>query len=250
MVDDAARPGRILVPPARAEGNPLADRLRRDGAAVVEFPTLTPAPPVDLEALDGAVGQAGRYDWILFSGSRSAARFLDRWREENPDDPEFPARIATLGSGARAAVRERGFDTAYHPPRHTADDVASAWPLAGSSRVLLVRAEGAGDELPRALAARRARVVSVAGYRMIVAAGPADAARLGDVGTVALANGSAARYLAEGLAIVGLGPDVLAGARVLAVGEATAGIARGLGFAVTDVAEGRIADLVELLRPR
>lgn len=239
---------KILVPPARAEGNPLADLLRREGRDVVVFPTLSPDLPADLDALDRAVGEAARYDWVLLSGSRSAEHFLDRWRAENPDDSDFPARIATLGGGARGIVRDRGFETAYHPPRHTADDVASGWPLAGNSRVLLVRAEGAGDELPRALAARRARVVSVAGYRMVVSTEAADADRLGAVETVALANGTAARYLAEGLALVGRSPADFAGARILAVGEGTAEIAREHGFAVTRVATGRIADLAELVR--
>jgi uroporphyrinogen III methyltransferase/synthase len=236
---------RVLVPPSRAEGNPLAGLLRREGAEVVEFPTIAPELPTDVAALDHAARGVARYDWVLFTGTRSAANFLDR-----VDAGEaFPARIATLGGGAAAEARRRGLEISYRPVRHVAADVAAGWPDPEGRRILLVRAEGATEDLPEALRARGAEVDAIAGYRMTVSVEPGAAAALAAAppAIVALPNGTAVRYLVRGLGLAGLSPADLADARVAAVGEATAQIAREHGFASDLVAEGRIADLVRAL---
>jgi hypothetical protein len=97
---------------------------------------------------------------------------------------------------------------------HVAPDVAEALGDVAGADVLLVRREGASPELPRLLRERGARVEDLAGYAMRVRATDEERARLeaAELDAVAIANPTAAAFLARALAAWGLeAGDVLPG---------------------------------------
>jgi uroporphyrinogen-III synthase len=158
-------------------------------------------------------------------------------------------RIVALGTGAKRELRERGLRVDLAPARHVAPDVAEALGDVAGADVLLVRREGASPELPRLLRERGARVEDLAGYAMRVRATDEERARLeaAELDAVAIANPTAAAFLARALAAWGLeAGDVLPGI-VGAAGPVTARAIRDGGLAQEILTAGGIRDLVKRL---
>ena len=189
---------RILIPPARPDANPLLHILKRHGAETIEFPSLKPVPPSDFGFMDQAIEQINDYDWIVFSGSNSVVNFLKRFEALSCDISSLDGpRIAAIGHGAVSALKKEGVGVQYVPRVHTAEGVTADLGEVSGSLFLLVRVEGASRNLPQKLRDLGARVIEVAGYRMLVdateeTAGIAFGQRLD---ALALANPSAVRFL-------------------------------------------------------
>ena len=242
---------RILVPPARPETNPLGRMLERKGAEVLEFPTLTPAPPPTYEAMDRAIRQIRDFDWIVFSGSNCVMNFFDRaemlglGRESMAD-----RQIGAIGYGAVSALKKLGIEADYVPKVHTADGVTSGLQDIQGSSFLLIRIEGASSDLPERLRSLGAKVTEVAGYRMLVDANAEGAEKVFGLrlDALALANPTAVRFLVT--AAGSLGIDLhsrLKGVTIAAVGPATDEASRSHGYTPDVVSEGHIADLAKTL---
>jgi uroporphyrinogen-III synthase len=139
-----------------------------------------------------------------------------------------PPRVAVVGPGTAAALRERGIEPTLVASRSTQEGLLEEMP-SPAGRVLFAGAEGARDILPRAL---DADVVSL--YRTVELR--PDTAPDGDL--VVLASASAARaYGATGaeLPCVSIGPVTTAEARrqgVTVVAEAESHDLEGLVQAV------------------
>jgi len=238
---------RLLVPPARPEANPLLQILQRLGAEVVEFPTLHAVRPTSFEALDRALGQCRDYQWLLFSGSNSVLNFLDRLANHGRDASALAGpRIGAIGHGTVSALKKRGIGLDYIAQEHTAAAVVAGMAIEPGNRVLLIREEQAGRGLPASLAARGATVTEVAGYRMDIEAAPETARPVFErqFDLLALANPTAARFLAGALQRLGLDPrQVFKKTTIAAVGQATADQAMQLGLTPTIISKGHIADL-------
>lgn len=81
---------RILVPPARPEVNPLARMLREQGASTLYFTRLQPRHPASWSSMGEALGHAGGFDGIVFSGGNSVHHWMERARA-------LRARAVSLG---------------------------------------------------------------------------------------------------------------------------------------------------------
>jgi uroporphyrinogen-III synthase len=201
---------RIVVTRAEEQADELAARLEALGHEVVRCPLIRIEPLGD-EPVDPAP-----YDWIVVT-SRNGANELAR-RLVSP-----PQRLAAIGPGTAAALREHGLRVDLVPAVHTQEGLAAELP---AGRVLLAAAEGArrdvleADFLPL--------------YRTIELRPPPPQ---GDVAI--LASASAARAFAA------------TGARlpVVAIGPQTAAEAREHGLDVAAVAASHDLDgLVEVIQ--
>ena len=242
---------RVLVPPARPETSPLAGMLRRQGATTLHVPALEPRYPSAWASLDRALLQVRGADWIVFSGSNSVHNWVGRAGEIGID-PVVPGdvRIAAIGNGAARALRTDGREPDYVPDMHVADEIAQGLPGARNVHVLLVRVEGATDALPDALRAIGANVTAADGYRMAVRAAARDAREMmaRGIDVLALANPTTLRYLQRGAELAGSDlQQIVAGAFVAAVGDATAHAAVEVGLEPGLVAGGRINSLTEAI---
>jgi uroporphyrinogen III methyltransferase / synthase len=205
----------VAVTRARAQASELAARLRELGAEVVETPAIRiealpvelPEPP-DLLCLTSPNGVR-----LYFDALRADARSL------------AGTRIAAIGPGTAAALRERGIEADVVPERFVAEGLLEA--LAGEQlegkRVLVARAEDARDVLPDGLRERGAVVDVVALYRT-VAEPFTETEALQAATYVTFTSSSTVRFFLSSGAVV---PD---GARIASIGPVTSATLREHGL--------------------
>ena len=86
---------RVLVTRAREASGALADRLREEGFEVVERPLIR------VEPIDGPPIRADGYDWVVLTSRIAVDQLFRRLAGPLP-------RVAVVGPGTAAALRERG----------------------------------------------------------------------------------------------------------------------------------------------
>ena len=177
-------------PPGAAR---VAARIRDEGLDAVACPLvrveLLPGPPLALED----------YDWLLLTSANAVGPLLARATAPLP-------RIAVVGPGTAAALRERGIEPALVAGRSTQEGLVEAMPKP-AGRIVFAGAEGARDVLVRDLGAEFVPL-----YRTV----EVQPERFPDADLVVLASPSAARsFAALGIAIpcVSIGPSTSAEAQ-------------------------------------
>ena len=184
---------RVIVTRPREQAGPLAERLEALGYEVVLCPLveLEPVGPPELDV-------AG-YDWVVVTSPRGARELAVRRRGKLP-------RVAAIGPGTAAVLREHGIEPALVPRVSTQEGLVSELPEP-RGRVLFAGAEDARPYLAEAL---RAETVVLYRTRELRPREPP----LGDL--VVLASASAARAFARldvAIAAVSIGPETTREAR-------------------------------------
>lgn len=164
---DAVRPLRdltVVVTRAAAQGEELARPLRRLGALVVEVPTIRVEPPADGgAALDAALAEVARYDWLVVTSVNGARAVLDRL----PDARRLAGvRLAAIGPATAAVLAAAHLPADLVPPRYVAESLLEVFPP-GGGRVLVARAAVARDVLPDGLRRTGRPVDVVEAYRTL-----------------------------------------------------------------------------------
>lgn len=170
---------RILVTRARHQAGQLSGLLRALGAEVVEIPAIEIVPPESYAALDSALRNLPRYQWLIVTSTNAVAALRGRMAS-----PGLPAtslagvRIAAVGSGTAQALRGMKLEPAVTPAEYVAESLVEALgERVRGQRVLLARAAVARDAIPDALRARGAEVDVVDAYRTVIPADSVDALR-------------------------------------------------------------------------
>jgi len=243
---------RIVVTRAADQSGGFPTRLRDYGAEVIEFPTIAFAPPTSYEALDRAIDEASRFDWIIFTSARGVDAFIDRLRSRGVDLRAIGnAAIAAIGPATSARLRSYALSVSAMPSEYRAEAIIDALGrdrIAGA-RILIPRAEIAREVLPEMLVAHGAREVVIApAYRTIVPAS-SDTERVGalasarQIDLVAFTSSSTASNFHR---MIG---DPSLSIPAAAIGPITADTARKMGFEVVLTAsdyttEGLVAAIV------
>lgn len=256
------RPGlhgrRVLVARSAEQSPATADALVAEGAVALEVPLLRFEAPTNeaavAAALDGLVG--GRFDVTAFTSVNGVARAFDALLARGFDARALArCEVVAVGPETARALRERGIVADAVAVEHHGAALAEAivtlrGDRAVGSRVLLARAEVAGDELPRRLRDAGATVTDLALYRT---AGPGDDERQRvralwpEVDAVLLTSGSIARHLVEALD----GALDPANSRVVfaSIGPSTSAAARAAGLPVhVEAVEHTVDGLLAALR--
>jgi uroporphyrinogen III methyltransferase/synthase len=226
---------RILVTRAAEQAGELRDRLEALGAEAIEAPAIRLAPPESFEALDGALGELERFDWIVFTSVNGVERFFERLFAKERDLRALGrARLAAIGPATAEALRRRGLRADIVPQDDRAEGLAAELaPHVRGSRVLLARAAEARSVLPEELSRAGAEVADVPVYRTLRADRlPPEARRTlacGALDAVTFTSPSTVRGLLELLRAEGL---ELGRAKVACIGPVTADAARELGLRV------------------
>ena len=189
----ARRRARVIVTRAREAAGPLAERLEALGLEVVLCPLieLEPAGPQEIDVTG--------YDWVVVTSRRGAEELARRRRGELP-------KVAAIGPGTAAALREHGIEPALVPATSTQEGLFAEFPQP-PGRVLFAGAEDARPYLAEALGADTVILYRTRALRPEL---PPE----GDL--VVLASASAARaFAALGLEIsaVSIGPETTREAR-------------------------------------
>ncbi len=227
---------RIVITRPAGDAERLAERLRALGAVPIVAPAIR-IEFTDPPALDAALADLARFDWMVFT-SRNGVEAVFR-RARRITGP----RIAAIGPATAAALRERGVGADLIPDEYVAEAVLGALGDVRGLRILLPRADIARRALTDGLRARGADVVEIAAYR--TRAGGGARPSLDGADAVTFTSSSTVRGFLEA------GP-VPEGAKVVCIGPVTARTARALGLAVTAVAavyteDGLIAALLSAL---
>lgn len=212
---------RIVVTRPRGQADALGERLRTLGHDVVECP-LIEIEPID----DGPIDTSG-YDWVVVT-SRNGAELLAKRRTGTL------GRVAAVGPGTAAALREHGIEPALVPRTSTQEGLLAELPQP-IGRVLVAAAEDARRLLVRELGADFRALYRTRRLR--------PSAPRGDL--VVLASASAASAFAElnaDIPAVTIGPQTSAAARaggVTILAEAKNHDLDGLVAAVEDACSSR-----------
>src|SRR5207249_3279038 len=162
---------RIVVTRMRRQVGVLSEQLRVLGADVIELPTIRIEPPTDLRAFAELVQDAHSYDWIVFTSPNGVTAFFDLFYKLYDDAREIGgARIAAIGPATAQRVRDFHLHVDLQPEEFVAEAVVQAFQKQGNLenlRILLARAEGARDVLPKQLSNLGAIVDEGFAYRTV-----------------------------------------------------------------------------------
>ncbi|MGH9586654.1 MAG: uroporphyrinogen-III synthase [Acidobacteriaceae bacterium] len=161
---------RILVTRARTQAGRLSEELRKLGAEPVEIPAIEIVAPETFAALDGAIGDLARFDWLIVTSTNAVRAILERCEKLGVAAGKFSAlKIAAIGATTARALEEAGLPVSVTPKEYVGESLVEALAnQADGARVLIVRAAVARDVIPGALAGRGAAVEVVEAYRTVV----------------------------------------------------------------------------------
>src|SRR5271155_718715 len=109
MSDSSPRPlagKRIVVTRARSQASSLVAALTELGAEVIELPTIEIVPLESYEALDKALRNISRYQWLIVTSSNTVRVLAERLIGLGLDASVFAGlRKVAIGSATARAMR-------------------------------------------------------------------------------------------------------------------------------------------------
>lgn len=223
---------RIVVTRAAEQAGTLSDRLAALGADPIIVPLIEiVASSDDGAALNAALADLSRYDWIAVTSPNGAWRVRELVSATRASTGGRPL-VAVAGTATAAAL---GFAADIAPRTQSAAGLVAEFP-AGSGRVLVAQGEAAEATLVDGLRAKGWSVDAVAAYRTVSRV-PSSAVLLEvlSADAVLFASGSAARAWCR---VFGTATP----ASVFAIGPTTAQVAADLGLKVDVVATDHSLD--------
>ena len=242
---------RVLVPSPGGEA--IAESLRSAGAIPVTVPTIA-VGRIETSALDDALRESTAYDWIVVTSANGVAALFERLRALGLDAPRAP-RWAAVGPKTAAALESEGVSPDCVPEKAIGAAIPDGMGDLAGRRVLLARAEAAGEDLPAILRRRGAEVDDLDAYRTVEgppeSRDPLEAALESGLDAAIFTSGSTAR----GFVRLAGSADALADAVIVVIGPSTAAAAREAGFEPDAIAgeptpDGLVAALEAAIRTR
>ncbi len=158
----------VILTRPRAQSADLLESLRRLGARAVIAPAIRVERPRSFAALDRAIRNASGFDAAVFTSANAVRALFERARRHRAVIA-LPRRLFAVGPATAAALRELGGRVAATPtPKlQTAAGLARFMRARRGEKVLFVKGESAGEDLPRLLRSRGCRVVAATAYRTL-----------------------------------------------------------------------------------
>lgn len=200
---------RVLVPRTKEQAGPMSAQLASYGAIPQLVPTISVEPPRNPAQMDRAIKGIveGRYKWVVFTSVNAVKVVWDKIAELGLDARDFAGvHLAAVGGKTAAAIREKGMVPEALPKAdaQNALGLVESFPpfvedIDAVGRVLLTRADIAGDALVEGLQKLGWEVDDVVAYRTVRAAPPSaetrDMIKTGAFDAVAFTSGSTVRNL-------------------------------------------------------
>jgi uroporphyrinogen-III synthase len=234
---------RVLVTRARPQSEALCASIRAEGGRAVVIPAIRIEAASDRSALDRALGELERYDWLVFTSANAVEAFYSRIDALETEGSmgkghgqvAAGARTAAVGPATAMALRRNSADPVCVPEDFASESIAEALGDVSGLHVLIPGSDIARENLGAALRGRGAVVDEVAAY--VTAPG-----EMGPDGVKELERGFDAVIFmspsaARNFAALADGPERLGGAVVACIGPATAEEAERCGYRVGLVAE-------------
>lgn len=163
---------KILITRARHQAQSLASALEEKGATVIVIPAIEIIPPDSYDALDAALSNAKKYQWIVVTSANGSEVLAERLAALNlPIAALHAFKVAAIGPATARALGEIGLHVDEVPKQAIAESlVQSLRDQVSGKNVLLVRAKVARDVLPEELRIAGATVDVVDAYQTVVPA--------------------------------------------------------------------------------
>jgi uroporphyrinogen III methyltransferase / synthase len=162
---------RIVVTRAREQAGQFSQRLREQGADVLEVPTIKLEPPTRRQDLVDALLALNSYDWLVFTSPNGVSKFFEYFFRRFHDMRDLGgARIAAVGPVTASKLKELHLQVDLMPDEALASEIAKAFAKFESIenlKICLLRAEVANRELPEALEALGAIVDDIPCYKTV-----------------------------------------------------------------------------------
>jgi uroporphyrinogen III methyltransferase/synthase len=162
---------RIVVTRTREQASALSGRLAELGAEVLEIPTIRIEPPDLKEPLIDALLGLNAYNWLIFTSPNGVSSFFDYFFKTFQDIRDIGGvRIAAVGPATEAKLKEIHLNIDVVPPRALTSELPAAlaaYESLDNLAILLMRAQKANPDLPKALEALGAIVDDVACYKTV-----------------------------------------------------------------------------------
>ena len=236
----------------------MAERLWALGMEPVLLPAIETVAPTSFAALDEALAQLRRFDWLLFTSANAVEAVAARLGQGRSPRPSRP-RIAAIGPATSRALEALGWTVDLVPEQAVNESLLAALlPFVRSehgspARFLFPRAEEARELLPEGLRDAGAEVTVAAAYRTVLPAASLERVRqmavdpAQDVDAMTFTSASTVRnvvqlYKAAGVAI----PER---AVRVSIGPITSQTLREQGLPPhAEAAEATVAALAEAVR--
>jgi uroporphyrinogen III methyltransferase / synthase len=211
----------VAVTRARVQASGLAAQLGRLGARVIEAPAIRIVP------LDGPPPNLAGYDLVCLTSPNGVRLLFERLMEAGADARALAgARVAAIGPGTAAALREHGVIADVVPEQFLAEGLVEALDGVPVQRALIARASEARDVLPHALRERGAEVEVLALYETVPEALSADQlAAVEGAEYITFTSSSTVRFFLQAA-----GKEVLGDARLVSIGPVTSATLREHGL--------------------
>jgi uroporphyrinogen-III synthase len=169
----------MVVTRARGQASSLVAALTELGAEVIELPTIEIIPVELYEALDEALRNILRYQWLIVTSANTVKVLAERLAFLGLDSAVTAGlRKVAIGSATARAMRQLGIEVDYVPEQYVAESlVAALADQVSGCRVLLARAAVARDVIPDELRRRGAVVDVVDAYRTVIPESAVDRVR-------------------------------------------------------------------------
>ncbi len=235
----------VVVTRARDHPGTLSEQLRRLGAEVVDFPSIS--TEADFSDPPLAELNFSRYSWLAFTSPRGVEYALQWLMETGRDLRDLAGiKLAAIGPATAQALKDRGLRPDLIPQVYDGAHLGRALAAAvqPGQRALLLRSRQANGYLPAELDRAGVAYDDVALYRTGPARG--DLELLGqlldrdEVDWVTFTSGSTVAGFWEA---VGDRRNF----RALCIGPTTAAAAREVGYAVTVSPQATIESMVQTL---
>ena len=121
----------MLVTRPREQAAELVERLEAMGAEAIEAPMIRIVPPDDYGPLDEACGDAGTFDWIIFSSTNAVDAFIGRLLKTPRDLRALGGVKLCVGPATAERLARHGLKVDLTPAEYRAEAVLHAMSQAG-----------------------------------------------------------------------------------------------------------------------
>jgi uroporphyrinogen III methyltransferase/synthase len=162
---------RIVVTRTRRQASALSAKLKALGAEVYEIPTIRIEPPENLMDFGELVRDAFQYDWLIFTSVNGVDAFFDMFYRLYDDARSIGnVKIAAIGPATAQRIKDLHLAVDLQPEKFIAEAIIDGLMKLGSVenlKILVVRALGAREILPKRLAELGAIVDEAIAYRTV-----------------------------------------------------------------------------------
>ena len=166
---------RVIVTRARAQASGLARQLASLGAEVIETPTIRIEPVVDDGPLRQAVGELGRFTWVVFTSVNAVDAVFAVMERVGLDSRALAScYVCSVGPATSERLGRHGIRPDVQPAKFVTAAIPDAMDELSGARVFCPRSDAAPPELVDELTARGATVTEIVVYRTVADTDSAD----------------------------------------------------------------------------